>query len=321
MRWTATAVLLAGLLLGPTLAHSAEDAAKVASRALLRQGNERLDKGQYEQALDKFRQAYERFPSPKLFFGEGQALAGLGRNVEALSTFQRFLAEARDAGPEHQAEARQQLELLLQKVGRIQVRCNREGALVRVDGKEQGTTPLPGPIVVEPGEHKLHLEWEGEYKASVLAVVAGATLPADVTFEPKPAAVSVRCNREGALVRLDGKDAGKTPLAAPLSVVVGEHDLVLEYQGENQSRRLVVAEGEAISVELSFADKPQVPVVVTPAAPAPSLPPTERKWYRSPWAWGTGGVLLAGVATTLVLVYGQRDSYPSTNMGTHPIGD
>jgi hypothetical protein len=318
MRWTATVVLLAGLLLGPTLAHSAEDAAKVASRALLRQGNERLDKGQYQQALDKFRQAYDRFPSAKLFFGEGQALVGLGRNVEALSTFQRFLAEARDASPEHQAEGQRQVELLLQKVGRIQLRSNREGALVRVDGKEQGTTPLSGPIVVEPGEHKLDFEWQGEHKASVLAVIAGATLPADVSFEPKPAMVSVRCNREGATVRLDGNEVGQTPLSAPLAVAAGEHDLVLAYKNEKKSSRLEVVGGEIRSIDVGFEDNPQVPVGVT-LAPPPS--PPERAWYGSPWAWGAAGVVVAGVATTLVVVYGRRDNYPSTNMGSHPIGD
>jgi hypothetical protein len=318
MRRASILVCLAGFLLGSTHAYPADDEAKAASRALLRQGNDRLDKGKFQQALDKFREAYERFPSPKLFFGEGQALMGLGRNLEALSSFQRFLAEAKDASAEHQAEARIQVATMMEKVGRLEVRCNREGAIVRLDGKQQGTTPLPGPIFVEPGEHKLVLEWQGEQKAAALSVIGGGTLSTDVSFEPRPATVSIQCNRSGAAVRLDGKDVGSTPLAVPLAIPAGEHDLVLEYQGDSQSSRLALTEGEVKAIALRFEDRPVVPVVV---ATPPALPPPERAWYRSPWAWGAAGVVVAGVATTMVLLYGQRDSYPGTNMGTQPIGD
>ena len=46
-----------------------------------------------------------------------------------------------------------------------------------------------------------------------------------------------------------------------------------------------------------------------------------KEWRRSPWVWGAAGVVLVGVATTLVVLYGRSTTYPSTNMGTHPIGD
>jgi hypothetical protein len=319
MRRTATAVTLAALLFGPLRAHPAEDAAKAASRALLRQGNAWLDQGKFEQALDQFRQAYQRFASPKIFFGEGQALAGLGRNVEALAVFQRFLAEAEGASVEHQAEARRQVAVLLEKVGRLEVRSNRQGALVHVDDKGQGATPLGGPLLLEPGEHRLSVEWQGAVKTSVLVVAPGATASADVTFEPKPVLVGVRSNRLGAVVRLDGKEVGRLPLVAALPVSVGEHELVLEHQGEAQSRHFAVAEGETRTLEVNFADRPAILVAATPQPPP--APAATRAWYRSPWAWGAAAVVVAGVTTALILIYGQRDRYPSGNMGSHPIGD
>lgn len=316
MRPFSSFVCIAGLLATFATAQAAEDADKTASKNLIRQGNALLDKGKFEQALDKFEQAYQRFQSPKIFFNQAQALHGLDRSLDALLAYRRFITEAKDAGPEIQAEAQQQIAGLTEKVGRIDIRSNRQGALVRIDGKEQGTTPIVEPIYVEPGNHTVTLEWQSEQRSTSIAALPGAVTTSEAIFAPRPGRVEVASNREGAVVRVDDKEIGKTPLVTPLTVDPGEHRLTVEWQGENKSQGFTVAEGAATSLALNFEDKPPVAIVQpTPPAPEP------RPWYRSRWVWVAGGAAVAAVATTLVLVYSSHDRYPTNTMGTQPVGN
>ena len=309
-------VCIATVLTGFAAAQAAEDANKTTSKNLIRQGNALLDKGKFQQALDKFEQAHQLFQSPKIFFNQAQALHGLGRNLDALLAFRRFLTEAKDGSPEVQAEAQQQIDDLTRKVGRIDVRSNRQGARALLDGKELGTTPFAESTLVEPGDHRLTLEWQGEQKSVSIAAAAGALATAEVIFDPRPGRVELVCNRQEAVVRLDEKEVGKTPLAGPLRVAPGEHKLTVEWQGQNKSERFIVAEGGNASLGVAFEEN--LPIVIAqPIPPAPE----PRPWYRSRWVWVAGGAAVAAVATTLVLVYGGHDRYPANTMGTQPVGN
>src|SRR5512141_1991813 len=106
-------------------AASAEDeGARAAARVLAQEGAQLFEKNDLPGALDKFKQAYDKFPSPKLFLNIGQALRGLGRNVEALAAFERFLAEAKDAGPEFIELASTQVAELGALLARVVVESN-----------------------------------------------------------------------------------------------------------------------------------------------------------------------------------------------------
>lgn len=47
--------------------------------------------GQYQQAIPEFQTAYDLRPLPRLLFNLGQAYRKLGRDVEALNTYERYL--------------------------------------------------------------------------------------------------------------------------------------------------------------------------------------------------------------------------------------
>src|SRR5947208_15700174 len=81
---------------------------KQKATGLLREGNALYKKGDYTGALEKFQDAYSAVPSPKLLFNIGQAERDLGRTVDAIQAFEKFLADAPDASPKTIAEARGQ---------------------------------------------------------------------------------------------------------------------------------------------------------------------------------------------------------------------
>jgi tetratricopeptide (TPR) repeat protein len=143
-------------------AGQASDApAKTRAQALLSEGTTAYGRGDYAIALEKFTAAYEIFPSPKLWFNIGQANRDLGRPVDAVTAFDRFLREAGDAPPETLAEARRSSSELKTKLGQINVTCAIDGAEVTVDGKPIGSTPLGEMVWMTPGRHQIAVQHDG----------------------------------------------------------------------------------------------------------------------------------------------------------------
>src|SRR5512140_3382498 len=91
-------VLLALLAQATAPSVGAQDKAK--ARGLLSEGSAIYKKGDYAGALEKFEAAYAAYPSPKLWFNIGQVNRDLGRPVESLEAFEKFLAFAPDASPD-----------------------------------------------------------------------------------------------------------------------------------------------------------------------------------------------------------------------------
>jgi hypothetical protein len=151
---SATAIVLLALL--AQVATTAPDPdAKAAAQALLNEGSRLYGEGDYAGALEKFDTAYAAFPSPKLMFNIGQANRDLGRPVEALHAFEKFLANEINASPETTADARRSLAELREKLGRIRIDCQTADAAVSIDGKSVGITPIPEPIWATPGRHQV----------------------------------------------------------------------------------------------------------------------------------------------------------------------
>jgi tetratricopeptide (TPR) repeat protein len=127
--------------------------AKASAQTLLAEGNALYDEGKSAAALEKFEAAHRIFPSPKIYLNIGQASLDLGRALDALRAFEKFLATPSGAPPEAVEEARRSLREVQKTLGRLKVETAIPGFEVVVDGKLEGTTPLPGPIWVTPGTH------------------------------------------------------------------------------------------------------------------------------------------------------------------------
>ncbi|HSF16865.1 MAG TPA: TonB family protein [Vicinamibacteria bacterium] len=111
-------------------------------------------------------------------------------------------------------------ELVADK-GSLRVFTDPEGALVLVDGVEQGETPLE--VVELPlGEHEVEIRLDGYLPAQVTAQMTprapGATFDLALESKPKPqpapspAFVRIDSQPQGAAVEIDGAPKGHTPL-------------------------------------------------------------------------------------------------------------
>ncbi|MEA2699198.1 MAG: hypothetical protein QOI66_3469 [Myxococcales bacterium] len=198
----------AALLSGLSLASSASSAARAetpgdtperaAARTKLVQGVTLLKSGDYSGALSQFQDAYRLVPSPNIHYDLGLAYVGLGRPVDALEAFDRFLSEAPDAPAATRQKAEADAELMRGRVATVTISVDKVGAEVLVDGNARGVAPLPRALYLDPGRHDLAARQPGGALGPVqsLKAEAGAAvtvslhLPAVVAAPDSPAATA-----------------------------------------------------------------------------------------------------------------------------------
>ncbi len=143
----------------PAAAQTAE--ARERAQALVRQGKERYEQGDYEAALEKFISALQIFHSARIYFNVGQAYRGLARSPEAIEAFQKFLDEAPDAEAALRDEAKQRIAESRTRVATLEVVSDVPGAEVLVDGRSYGQTPLAKPVLIAAGPHQILVQKAG----------------------------------------------------------------------------------------------------------------------------------------------------------------
>ena len=81
-RRLAAVIAVTATLAGGARLHAAPRDPKAVARAKLVEGAQLLSRGDYEEALARFQEAYASVPSPKIFYNYGLANKGLGRNAD-----------------------------------------------------------------------------------------------------------------------------------------------------------------------------------------------------------------------------------------------
>ena len=108
------------------------------------------------------------------------------------------------------------------------------------------------------------------------------------------ARVTVDCPVRGAEVSVDGRDAGRTPLAHALYLAPGEHRLKVAGEGQVLfDRAITMARGghTILTIPRPVVNRPPAPVVVlTSRAPAPRARPYYKRW----WFWTAVGTVVLG---------------------------
>jgi len=188
--------------------------------------------------------------------------------------------------------------------GSLHVQSEPPGARVRIDGQARGETPLA--LADLPfGDYEVRVERKGYDSQSRDVSLSAASPTAEwkvVLARPAPAApvapatADILSSPPGASVSVDGRPAGKTPLAG-LRLKPGRHEVALALEGhETWSGTVEVASGEKGRVEARLR-----PLAKAPAPPVAEPVDTARVYDNA----------LGAVDTMAKKLSGSSPSYPS----------
>jgi tetratricopeptide (TPR) repeat protein len=144
---------------------------KADAARLLEAGNTRFARAEYTEALARYRQAFEKYPSPRLFFSMARAHDRLGNERAAAEHYERFLIEGGVATDSQlHATALQRLSVLNNDLGRLRLLSDVPGATAMIDGGDPTVTLPNRPLYLKPGRHHVRVELDGyaPFEGSVL---------------------------------------------------------------------------------------------------------------------------------------------------------
>ena len=164
-----------------------------------------MENENWEAARLEFARSLELSPTRSALFNFGMCQKALHRYLQALETFEGWLAAYAETAPaEERATIDDEGAELRAFVGELVVLVEPAGARLSVDGQPVGTDPLAGPVPVEVGTHSLEVTADGH---------RAATRTFSVTSRQR-VEVTVALERETAWTPTDGPGPGETLVTA-----------------------------------------------------------------------------------------------------------
>jgi hypothetical protein len=133
-----------------------------------------IEDGQMAQAVVELERCYAIAPHYRVLYNLGQAYVTMGKPVEAVAAFERFLVEGGPAvSTERRKEVEQEIARQKVRIAVLEVRGVPVGCLIRVDGQDVGVAPLAAPIRLGIGAHLVEAKAEGYRPAQQTVVLVG----------------------------------------------------------------------------------------------------------------------------------------------------
>jgi hypothetical protein len=124
--------------------------------------------------LAEFRKAYQISPSYRVLYNIAQTQYALHDFVSAYRSLKQYVAEG---GTEIPADRRAQVDdmsaKLAERIARLQISTDADGADIRIDDVSAGKSPLEESILVNVGTHKVSVLKVGSPEAVRVITVAG----------------------------------------------------------------------------------------------------------------------------------------------------
>ncbi len=223
------------------------------SRAYFETGAKAYEKGDYQNAIRAFDQAYALTKRPGLIFSIAQSykrqytLDSNPTNLrKALDYYRRFLTE--DKSGKRRGDASSAIMEIEAIIGRlpadqqgaavlpaelpqptqISVTTQVDEATVSIDGSPPRTLE---PVEVKPGKHKVVIQATGYFPEERELFASERQMTAvDVPLRAMPAKVTIH-GRIGSTVTVDGSPRGTLPLLGPLEIEAGERNIAVSQAG------------------------------------------------------------------------------------------
>ena len=143
-----------------------------------RKGLDLYKDGDFQAALIEFRRAYELAPNFNVLYNIGQVYFQLQDYPGALKSLERYLSEGGDRIPSaRRADVQKDIEKLRARVANLEIACTVPDADVTLDDVSVGKCPLPKPIMVSAGRHKVNISKVGFTTATkVIEIASGDSI-------------------------------------------------------------------------------------------------------------------------------------------------
>jgi len=168
-----------------------------------RRGVELFRDRRFGDAATEFEEAYRLSPAYVVLYNIGQVNAALGRSVEAIDAYEKYLKQgAAQISPERTQEVQGELTKQRDRIGTVALRTTPEGAEIRMDGKWIGKTPLSRPVRATIGRHTFDAFLSG-YAPQIyeIEVIGKAERPLEIAFTVDPAVTEKEAEAKAADAR------------------------------------------------------------------------------------------------------------------------
>ena len=230
MRRPAFICFLTLTLASPThdaLAQTARSNQQGEARRHFREGLAKAAQGDVQGALTEFETAYTIQPHFSVLYNIGQARTALGKPVEAIDAFERYLADgAGNVSPERRQEVTTLIATNRERFGVLRITADTsKETRIWLDGTRFAQTSLGRPLPLAVGEHSI-IFWNpsGAPQSQSVLVTTGKTTDVILRARVKPtlnAQLAITCSVPDVEVEIMGVRRGKTPFQAPLLLAPG----------------------------------------------------------------------------------------------------
>ena len=241
---------------------------KAQASAHFERGVELAKEGAYAEALIEFSRAYELSPHYSTLYNIAQAYVGLGKPVQAVDALKRYLAEGgAQIGIDRRRAVEAELVKQFARTATLDIQVDAPRAEVSVDGEVVGRTPLPAPIRVAIGVHRVTARSEAGATSEQSVTVAGeeqhtlrfALTPSKPPNSPAPSPapsrgwLRVTCALPNVRVSVDGVELATTALRAPIELAPGVHRVVFRDAAHPETpRNASIAPATTVDLDCGF---------------------------------------------------------------------
>lgn len=253
---------LALLLLVAANAHAEATAAEstAQARTLFQNGLALAQQGDLKAALRAFEAAYAARPHFSVLYNIAQARSALGQPVEAVTAFQRYLADGgKQISETRRAEVQALMAATRDRIGRLRISGGAASARVWLDGAELSAEARSEVISLAKGDHTL-VFWTGGAPQSRSVALTGSDVVeiavpdaspiAAISTTPPLAQLAISCDVPDVDVELVGVGTFKTPQTRPWLVPAGRASLRFSRPGyPTLAQDVLTAEGDLTRVD------------------------------------------------------------------------
>lgn len=232
-----------------------------------------FEDGDYATALLMYQTAYDRTRDPRLLWNVAACQKNLRHYAKTAALLRRYLAEGGNLlSPADRRDAQELSKAIAPFTVSMTVSVAEPGAQVWVDDEPVGTSPLPGPVVLDMGTRRVRVKKEG-FRLVEHDVPVGGSAPTsvDIAMHRQSGRLELTAPAD-ATVYVDEKPAGHGRLA--LDLPIGAHALRVTAPGMRPLQRDVIVEDDRtravdLALEAEAAPSGEVHVAVACLDPNP----------------------------------------------------